>query len=87
MGQRLVTDWAPRPRPEWTIRPYADRAACWGCGLPADVTVPSFPEDRRYCRYCDDLRILLQGIEPPPPGWCGIVPSHADPSIVRGVAR
>jgi len=62
MGQRSVRGLTPpRGRPEWTVYPYSDRDSCWGCGMPAEITLQVAPTPQRYCAYCDELRVTLLG--------------------------
>lgn len=61
MGYRGMAAGAtvPRPTPAWLIHPYAGRNACYGCGLTPEVMNPG---QWVLCRYCNDLRRLLNVI-------------------------
>jgi hypothetical protein len=49
-------------------RPYADRDACWGCGLTPDVIKYG---TNPMCRWCEELLRILLGRDP---FWCGFDP-------------
>lgn len=42
--------------PLWTIEPYGDPEACWGCGLEAEIEERDPFNVRRFCRYCAELK-------------------------------
>lgn len=70
--QRAIAPSMMPSIPRWLIEPYADRNACWGCGLEpsqGDICIPEeiWTEghgastierftDARLCRWCDELR-------------------------------
>lgn len=58
MPQHAVTPFNPPTSPEWTVHPYADRDACWGCGLEPTIKTGGPFTPYQLCDWCNELRIV-----------------------------
>lgn len=52
--RRPATAVWPLSSPVWIVEPYADRRACWGCGLELDGE-PHSLTGLRLCGWCREL--------------------------------
>lgn len=51
--------WQPTLSPLWIVEPYADRRACWGCGMKAAERAHPVT-GLRLCSYCRELHEVDQ---------------------------